>query len=139
MRQWSIREAHGSDVEDIVRLVELARDQPDSRAVDLVELLVDLRSGEPAMVAVVGSDLVGVVVASIAGDTARIDVLVIAPAWRHQGMGSALLRSIGRRKGTARCGGFPGRTITASRSTHSAHRGDPMAASRRTGAPAAER
>ena len=96
-RSWAIRDAHPGDLDGVVRLVELAKGQVDTRPVDLVETLVHLRSGGPAMVASVGADIVGVVVASVSGDVAWIGALAIAPAWRNQGMGSALIRAIEER------------------------------------------
>jgi len=96
-RSWAIRDAHPGDLDGVVRLVELAKGQVDTRPVDLVETLVHLRSGGPAMVACVGADIVGMVVASVSGDVAWIGALAIAPAWRNQGMGSALIRAIEER------------------------------------------
>ncbi|MCX6525620.1 MAG: bifunctional GNAT family N-acetyltransferase/ATP-binding protein [Actinobacteria bacterium] len=96
-KSWVIREAHSSDLDGVVRLVESAKGQVDTRPVDLVETLIHLRSSVPAMIAAVGEDVVGVAVASISGDVAWIETLTIAPAWRKQGIGSALIRALEER------------------------------------------
>lgn len=93
-RSWAIREAHVSDLDGVLRLVEAAKGQADTRPVDLVDTLVHLRDARPAMVAVMGRDVVGLVTATISGDVAWIGALAIAPPFRHQGIGSALIRSI---------------------------------------------
>jgi len=93
-RSWIIRDAHRGDIDGVLRLIEDARAQPDARPLDIVEILTHLQQDEPAMVATAGVEIVGLVVASLRRDVAWIDALAIATEWRHQGIGSALLRAM---------------------------------------------
>jgi len=58
-RSWAIRDAHPGDLDSVLRLIELAKGQVDTRPVDLVGTLVHLRSGSPGMVESVDADIVG--------------------------------------------------------------------------------
>jgi transitional endoplasmic reticulum ATPase len=49
------------------------------------------RSGQPAVVAVVGDELVGIAVAQFQGERAWISIVELNSRWRNRGIGSALL------------------------------------------------
>lgn len=55
------------------------------------------RAGGPAVVAVVGEDLVGMAVAQTQGDRAWITLVALAGRWRNRGIGSALVAELERR------------------------------------------
>ena len=89
--RWLVRELHESDVKGVVELVEAVRNEPDSAPIDLVELLTQLRSPQPAIVAAVGDAIVGFAAVQLAGERAWITALAIAPEWRQRGVGSDLV------------------------------------------------
>ena len=89
--RWTVRELHESDLKGVVELVESVRDEPDSPPVDLVELLTQLRSPLPAIVAAIGDQIVGFAAVQLAGEKAWISALAIAPEWRQRGVGSDLV------------------------------------------------
>ena len=61
------------------------------------DLIAAVRSHEPAVAAVVGDELVGVAVATVAGDRAWVMRISLAGAWRQRGIGSAMLGELERR------------------------------------------
>ncbi len=65
--------------------------------VSLDEAIAALRSGQPALVAEAGSQIVAVIVSRIAGEHAWVLRLAIAAGWRNRGIGSALLGHLERR------------------------------------------
>jgi hypothetical protein len=76
------------------------------------------RVGGPAVVAVVGDDLVGMAVAQAQGERAWITLVALAGNWRSRGIGSALIAELERRlrtQGIRRIGALlaPGATGTA--------------------------
>jgi GNAT superfamily N-acetyltransferase len=84
-----------ASVEEIVRLIDESAPStaaPYGRS-DVVEAL---HEHQPASVAIAADKLVGASVARIAGDDAHLLALAIAPAWRNQGVGSALVRELDR-------------------------------------------
>jgi transitional endoplasmic reticulum ATPase len=90
----TIREFHESDTEKIVQLCEDTRSLPDSTPVNLVDLVLALRSKQPAMVAESKQSLVGFILSEVRGDRAIVTAMRIAPRWRHQKLGSQLLRGL---------------------------------------------
>ncbi len=80
--------------EEVVRLIDLAGTSTGAAygRSDVVEALHDR---EPAAVAVAADGtLAGVAVAQVAGADAHLLALALHPDWRHQGIGSALLRQL---------------------------------------------
>jgi hypothetical protein len=76
------------------------------------------RAGGPAVVAVVGDDLVGMAVAQAQDERAWITLVALAGHWRSRGIGSALIAELERRlrtQGIRRIGALlaPGATGTA--------------------------
>ncbi len=91
---WSVRDFHDGDTERVVQLYEDTRHLVDSTPLNLVDLVMSLRSLEPAMVAMVNEAIVGFIVASTRGDQATITAMRIDPQWRGRGIGSELLRAV---------------------------------------------
>src|SRR5580704_9154233 len=73
MAPWRVRDFHADDLDAAVR------------------------AHEPAVVAVVGEELAGTAVAAVSGDRAWVMRISLAAAWRHRGIGSAMLGELERR------------------------------------------
>jgi ribosomal protein S18 acetylase RimI-like enzyme len=93
--RWFCREYVDDDLEAVVRLLEATRAHQASMFT-LAEVIASLRDDQPAIVATRDEEVVGVVVATVAGDRAWVTRLAIAEEWRGQGMVSALLLSLER-------------------------------------------
>lgn len=89
-----IRDLLLSDIGPAVRLLEECRTLPDTKTVDIAQFVNDVSSGAPGVVAVEGELIVGIVQARTVSDDAWINVVTIDPAWRHQGLGSAMLQRL---------------------------------------------
>jgi transitional endoplasmic reticulum ATPase len=97
MTPWRIRDYHDDDLDAAVRLWD---DPAAGTAVPVFgvsDLISAVRAGSPAVVAVVGTDVVGIVVATLSGDRALVLRISLAPGWRRQGIGSAMLTELERR------------------------------------------
>lgn len=90
MPQWRIRDLHGSDLDQVVRVWEQTSDTGDRPVHGLTEIIQACSEGISA-VAVVDDTVVGVVVARLNSDRASVLMLGLAKNWRGQGLGSALL------------------------------------------------
>jgi MoxR-like ATPase/GNAT superfamily N-acetyltransferase len=97
MAQWRVRDFHADDLDAAVRLWDTPADSSQAPAFGLSDLIAAVRSHEPAVVAAVGDELVGVTVATVNGDHAWVMRISLAAAWRHRGIGSAMLRELERR------------------------------------------
>jgi transitional endoplasmic reticulum ATPase len=97
MAPWRVRDFHADDLDAAVRLWDNPSASSEAPAFGLSDLIAAVRAHEPAVVAVVGEELVGVAVASIAGDRAWVMRISLAAAWRHRGIGSAMLGELERR------------------------------------------
>jgi transitional endoplasmic reticulum ATPase len=95
MAPWRIREFHEDDLDAAVRIW----DSPAHHAsvFSVSELIGAVRAGEPTVVATVGDELVGTAVAAAHDERAWILCITLAPAWRHRGLGSALLTGLEQR------------------------------------------
>ena len=89
-----IRDLLLSDLGPAVRLLEECRGLPDTKPADVVQFVNDVSSGAPGVVAIDGDQIVGVVQARAVGDEAWINVVMIDPKYRRQGLGSAMLRRL---------------------------------------------
>jgi len=94
---WRIRDFHDDDLDGAIRLLEESRDTDAQPVVSLDEIVAAVRSGQPALVAQVGRELVATVVSTITGERAWILRLAIAAGWRKRGLGTALLTHLERR------------------------------------------
>ena len=97
MAPWRVRDFHADDLEAAVRLWDDPAVSGEASAFSLVDLIAAVRSHEPAVVAVVSEELVGVAVATVSGDRAWVMRISLAAAWRHRGIGSAMLGELERR------------------------------------------
>ena len=89
-----IRDLLLSDIGPAVRLLEECRGLPDTKPVDVAQFVNDVSSGAPGVVALEGDRIVGLVQARAVGDDAWINVVMIDPNWRRQGLGSAMLHRL---------------------------------------------
>jgi transitional endoplasmic reticulum ATPase len=97
MAPWRVRDFHADDLDAVVRLWDNQAASSEAPAFSLSDLIAAIRSHEPAVVAVVGEELVGAAVAAVGGDRAWVMGISLAPAWRRRGIGSAMLRELERR------------------------------------------
>ena len=93
--RWFIRDYHDDDLESVVRLLDATKAHQGS-VFGLSEVIAALRDDQPAVVAQLHDEVVGVVVSTISGDRAWVARLAIAEEWRGQGMASALLLGLER-------------------------------------------
>ncbi|WP_307623549.1 ATP-binding protein [Streptomyces sp. V3I7] len=93
-----MRDFHDDDLDQAIQLWD--QNGMDGRAVPvfpLSEVIAAVRTGEPAVVAAVGDELVGMAVARADGERAWVLVLALAAGWRQRGIGSDLLAELERR------------------------------------------
>ncbi len=94
---WRVRDFHDDDLDGAIRLLEESHDTDARPVVSLDEVVAAVRSGQPALVAEVGRELVATIVCTVFSDRAWILRLAIAAGWRSRGLGSALLAHLERR------------------------------------------
>jgi transitional endoplasmic reticulum ATPase len=94
---WRIRDFHPDDLDAAVRLWDNPAASSEEPAFGLSDLIAAVRSSEPAVVAVVGEELVGTAVATVSGGRAWVMRISLATAWRRRGIGSAMLGELERR------------------------------------------
>lgn len=98
MSLWRLREFHDDDLDQAIRLWDHGRrSAPSTEVFPVSEVVSAARSGEPTIVAVVGEELVGMVVARLEGERAWILLLALSGGWRNRGLGSALITELERR------------------------------------------
>ncbi|WP_067184408.1 ATP-binding protein [Microtetraspora niveoalba] len=97
MAPWHLRDLKETDLDQVVRVWEDSRDTPAEPIVTLSEGIGLLGRGAPAVVAVVGAQIVGLAVSSAGEDRAWVLKIAIAREWRHRGVGSALLSALEER------------------------------------------
>lgn len=98
MPAWRLRDFHDDDLDRAVQIWDQDRQPDDSPPVfPISEVMAAARAGGPAVVAVVGEDLVGMAVAQTQGDRAWITLVALAGMWRNRGIGSALVAELERR------------------------------------------
>lgn len=97
MVSWRIRDFHEDDLDLAIPLWGDPTTAGAAAAFGLSEIIGAIRAGQPAVVAVVGGELVGSAVALVDRDHAWIMRISLASAWRKQGIGSALLEDLENR------------------------------------------
>ncbi|MGW3627048.1 ATP-binding protein [Streptomyces sp. NPDC000880] len=118
MPTWRLRDFRDDDLDRAIQIWDQDRQADDSPPVFPVsEVMAAARTGGPAVVALVGDDLVGMAVAQAQGERAWITLVALAGMWRNRGIGSALIGELERRlrvQGVRRIGALlaPGATGT---------------------------
>jgi GNAT superfamily N-acetyltransferase len=106
MPPWRLRDFHDDDLDQAIAVWDQSRCEGEPQPVfPISEVVAAARSELPAVVAVVGDELVGIAVAQFHGERAWIALVALASRWRNRGIGSALLgqlelrlRSVGVRR-----------------------------------------
>jgi GNAT superfamily N-acetyltransferase len=95
MPPWRLRDFHDDDLDQAISVWDQSR-QPGEPppAFTISEVVSAARSGQPAVVAVVGDELVGVAVAHFQGERAWISIIGLDSRWRNRGVGSDLLSEL---------------------------------------------
>jgi GNAT superfamily N-acetyltransferase len=93
---WRLRDFHDDDLDQAIVLWDQSRGSQDP-VFTVAEVVAAARAGEPAVVAAVGEEMVGVAVARTQGERAWVILLALGAAWRRRGIGSALLTDLERR------------------------------------------
>ncbi|GDY30576.1 ATP-binding protein [Gandjariella thermophila] len=96
MPAWWLRDFHENDLDQAIQVWDESRGGQES-VFSLAEVVTAARSGQPAVVAVVGDEMVGMVVAQAHGERAWVLLLALSSRWRNRGIGSALLAELERR------------------------------------------
>jgi transitional endoplasmic reticulum ATPase len=97
MAMWRVRDFHADDLDAAIRLWDDPAASSEAAVFRLSDLIAAARSHQPAVVAVVGEEIVGTAVATVSEDRAWVMRISLAPAWRHRGIGSAMLGELERR------------------------------------------
>ena len=101
MTPWRVRDFHEDDLDAAIRLWDDPAAGATVPVFGVSDLISAVRDESPAVVAVVGSEVVGAVVASVNGARASVLRISLAPGWRRRGIGSAMLTELERRMVTA--------------------------------------
>ena len=91
---WQIRDFDIADLDQAVGVWTEPAEGGRRPLFPVAEVIEALGAGAPAVVAVAGGDVVGTCVARVTGERAWVLRIAIAGAWRHRGMGSALLAAL---------------------------------------------
>ena len=94
MAMWSIREMKSADFDVAIRVWDEAGVHGREPVFSVAEVIGSVSRGDPALVAEANGQIVGTACSVVEGDRAWICRLAIAQAWRHQGIGSALLMAL---------------------------------------------
>lgn len=118
MPAWRLRDFHDDDLDRAIQIWDQNQQADEATgAFPLSEVVTSARSAGPAVVAVVGNELVGIAVSQAHGERGWIVLVALAGAWRRRGVGSALIAELERRlraQGVRRIGALlaPGVTGT---------------------------
>ncbi len=100
MPAWRLRDFHDDDLDQAIVVWDQSRRADEPLPVFPVsEVMAAARTGQPAVVAVVGDEVVAMAVARAQGERAWVLLVAIAVRWRERGIGSALLAELERRLG----------------------------------------
>jgi len=98
MPPWRLRDYHDEDLDQAVTIWDQSRAPGSAEPVfSVAEIMAAARAGQPAVVAEVGAEVVGMAVAHTQGERAWILLVALSSRWRHRGVGSALLGELERR------------------------------------------
>ena len=92
MPAWRLRDYHEADLDQAIQVWDQGRGPGTAEPVfSVAEVMAAARAGQPAVVAEVGDEVVGMAVAQLQGERAWIMLVAIGSRWRDRGVGSALL------------------------------------------------
>ncbi|MGH3971508.1 MAG: ATP-binding protein [Mycobacterium sp.] len=92
MPPWRLRDFHEDDLDQAISVWDQSRRPGEPPPVFAIsEVVSAARSGQPAVVAVVGEEPVGIAVAQAQGERGWISIVGLSSRWRNRGVGSALL------------------------------------------------
>jgi ribosomal protein S18 acetylase RimI-like enzyme len=98
MPAWRLRDYHEADLDQAIQVWDQGRGPGSAEPVfSVAEVMAAARAGQPAVVAEVGDEVVGMAVAQLQGERAWIMLVAIGSRWRDRGVGSALLGDLERR------------------------------------------
>jgi transitional endoplasmic reticulum ATPase len=96
MTPWRIRDLHEDDLDAVIRLWDNPAAGTTAPVFGPSDLIAAVRANAPAVVAVVGDELVGAVVATVSDARAMVMRISLAAGWRRKGIGSAMLSELER-------------------------------------------
>lgn len=86
MPAWRLRDYHDEDLDQAIGVWDQSRGPGSAEPVfSVAEVMAAARSGEPAVIAEVGDEVVGMAVAQTQGERAWILLLAIGSRWRGRG------------------------------------------------------
>ncbi|EUA33958.1 acetyltransferase family protein [Mycobacterium xenopi 3993] len=95
MPPWRLRDFHDDDLDQAISVWDQSRCPGEASPVfPISEVVSAARSGQPAIVAVVGDELVGIAVAQFQAERAWVSMVGLSNRWRNRGIGSALLAEL---------------------------------------------
>ena len=98
MPAWRLRDYHEADLDQAIQVWDQGRGPGTAEpGFSVAEVMAAARAGQPAVVAEVGDEVVGMAVAQLQGERAWIMLVAIGSRWRDRGVGSALLGDLERR------------------------------------------
>ncbi|MEV6426121.1 GNAT family N-acetyltransferase [Nocardia sp. NPDC051463] len=98
MPVWRLRDFHDDDLDQAIQLWDQNRQSDLPQPVfPLSEVVSAARNGQPAVVALVAEQVVGLAVARVDGERAWIVLIALSGSWRNRGLGSTLIADIERR------------------------------------------
>jgi transitional endoplasmic reticulum ATPase len=98
MPLWRLRDYDDDDLDQAIQIWDQSRNPGSAEPVfSVAEVMAAARSGQPAVVAEIGEEVVGMAVARTDGERAWVLLVALASRWRHRGIGSALLADLERR------------------------------------------
>lgn len=95
--RFTVREFTEADLTGSVHLLEALKSDPDTVQIDLSQFIHDVNEQAPTLVAIAQDEIIGLMTARTFGTTAWILTLAVAPSWRKQGVGTALVERLERR------------------------------------------
>ncbi|MFF4487116.1 ATP-binding protein [Streptomyces sp. NPDC001544] len=97
MPAWRLRDYHDDDLDQAIQIWDQSRHADEDPVFPVSEVMAAAKAGQPAVVAAVGEELVGMAVAEAHGKRGWILQVALASRWRRRGIGSALLAELERR------------------------------------------
>lgn len=93
MPTWWLRDFHDDDLDQAIQIWDQSRQGEDS-VFSVAEVMAAARAGQPAVVAAVEDQLVGMAVAQAEGERAWVLLVALAAGWHGRGIGSSLLAAL---------------------------------------------